>query len=317
MAKKITGIVKLQLPAGKANPSPPVGPALGQHGVNIMGFCKEFNAATQAQAKEGLIVPVLITIYSDRSFTFIVKTPPAAILIKKALGLHTEKKKGSGAHNPGKEKVGKLTRRQLEQMAKTKFDETVDVSIRLGVDPKHADQMVRGAVVLPHGIGKTVRVAVFAKGDKAREAQEAGADTVGEADLAAKVQEGWLDFDVAIATPDMMGVVGRLGKVLGPRGLMPNPKVGTVTADVARAVREAKAGKVEFRVEKAGIVHVPVGRISFDAKKLLDNTNAILETILRARPATAKGTYLKGVSISTTMGPGIRLDAAAITAAHK
>src|SRR6266849_2385264 len=239
-------MVKLQLPAGKANPSPPVGPALGQHGVNIMQFCKEFNAATQAQAKEGLIVPVLITIYSDRSFTFVVKTPPAAILIKKALGLHTEKKKGSGAHNPGKEK----------------FDETVDVAIRLGVDPKHADQMVRGAVVLPHGIGKTVRVAVFAKGDKAREAQEAGADTVGEADLAAKVQEGWLDFDVAIATPDMMGVVGRLGKVLGPRGLMPNPKVGTVTADVSRAVREAKAGKVEFRVEKAGIVHVPVGKAS-------------------------------------------------------
>jgi len=201
--------------------------------------------------------------------------------------------------------------------AKKKFDETVDVAIRLGVDPKHADQMVRGAVVLPHGIGKTVRVAVFAKGDKAREAQEAGADTVGEADLAAKVQEGWLDFDVAIATPDMMGVVGRLGKVLGPRGLMPNPKVGTVTADVSRAVREAKAGKVEFRVEKAGIVHVPVGKASFDASKLLDNVNAILETILRARPATAKGIYLKGVSMSTTMGPGIRLDAAAITAAHK
>ena len=145
----------------------------------------------------------------------------------------------------------------------------------------------------------------------------AGADTVGEADLAAKVQEGWLDFDVAIATPDMMGVVGRLGKVLGPRGLMPNPKVGTVTADVSRAVREAKAGKVEFRVEKAGIVHVPVGKASFDASKLLDNVNAILETILRARPATAKGIYLKGVSMSTTMGPGIRLDAAAITAAHK
>src|SRR5262244_1980365 len=169
-----------------------------------------------------------------------------------------------------------------------KFDESVDLSLRLGVDPKHADQMVRGAVVLPHGIGKTVRVAVFAKGDRAREAQEAGADTVGAEDLAAKVQEGWLDFDVAIATPDMMGVVGRLGKVLGPRGLMPNPKVGTVTADVARAVREAKAGKVEFRVEKAGIVHVPVGKASFDAKRLLDNVNAILDTIIRAKPATAK-----------------------------
>src|SRR6058998_3685759 len=204
----------------------------------------------------------------------------------------------------------------LKAMPGAKFDESVDLSLRLGVDPKHADQMVRGAVVLPHGIGKTVRVAVFAKGDKAREAQEAGADTVGAEDLAAKVQEGWLDFDVAIATPDMMGVVGRLGKVLGPRGLMPNPKVGTVTADVTRAVREAKAGKVEFRVEKAGIVHVPVGRASFEAKKLQDNVNAILETILRARPATAKGTYLKGVTISTTMGPGIKLDAQAIANAH-
>ncbi|MFL5366818.1 MAG: 50S ribosomal protein L1 [Myxococcales bacterium] len=203
------------------------------------------------------------------------------------------------------------------QTAKKKFDETVDVAIRLGVDPKHADQMVRGAVVLPHGIGKTVRIAVFAKGDKAREAQEAGADTVGAEDLAAKVQEGWLDFDVAIATPDMMGVVGRLGKVLGPRGLMPNPKVGTVTADVTRAVREAKAGKVEFRVEKAGIVHVPVGKASFDVKRLTDNVNAILDTVMRAKPATAKGTYLKGISLSTTMGPGIRVDTAALSALHK
>ena len=176
---------------------------------------------------------------------------------------------------------------------------------------------MRGAVVLPHGMGKTVKLAVFAKGDKAREAQEAGADIVGAEDLAAKVQEGWLEFDVAIATPDMMGVVGRLGKVLGPRGLMPNPKVGTVSMDIARAIKEQKAGKVEFRVEKAGIVHVPIGKASFEAKKLRDNVNAILETILRAKPATAKGTYLKGVSMSTTMGPGIRLDAAAISAAHK
>jgi large subunit ribosomal protein L1 len=203
------------------------------------------------------------------------------------------------------------------QVNNKKFDETVDVAIKLGVDPKHADQMVRGAVVLPHGIGKTVRVAVFAKGDKAREASEAGADTVGAEDLAAKVQEGWLEFDVAIATPDMMGVVGRLGKVLGPRGLMPNPKVGTVTADVSRAVRESKAGKVEFRAEKAGIVHVPVGKASFDPKRLQDNVNAILDTIIRAKPATAKGVYLKGVTISTTMGPGIKLDAQAIANAHK
>src|SRR5689334_24717878 len=205
----------------------------------------------------------------------------------------------------------------LKAMPPAKFDESVDLSFRLGVDPKHADQMVRGAVVLPHGIGKTVRVAVFAKGDKAREATDAGADVVGAEDLAAKVQEGWMEFDVAIATPDMMGVVGRLGKVLGPRGLMPNPKVGTVTADVSRAVREAKAGKVEFRVEKAGIVHVPVGRASFDPKRLQDNVNAILDTIIRAKPATAKGVYLKGVTLSTTMGPGIKLDPGAITAAHK
>ena len=205
----------------------------------------------------------------------------------------------------------------LKAMPGAKFDESVDLSFRLGVDPKHADQMVRGAVVLPHGIGKTVRVAVFAKGEKEREAREAGADVIGAEDLVEKVQGGFMDFDTTIATPDLMGQVGRLGKVLGPRGLMPNPKLGTVTFDIARAVREAKAGKVEFRVEKAGIVHVPVGKASFEAKKLLDNVNAILETILRARPATAKGTYLKGVSLSTTMGPGIRLDAAAITAAHK
>jgi large subunit ribosomal protein L1 len=233
------------------------------------------------------------------------------------------------SHKPGKkyEAAAKQVEVKPYQLAEavtlvqkikfTKFDETVEVHMRLGVDPKHADQMVRGAVVLPHGIGKTVREAVFAKGDKARVAQDAGADTVGAEDLAAKVQEGWLEFDVAIATPDMMGVVGRLGKVLGPRGLMPNPKVGTVTADVSRAVREAKAGKVEFRVEKAGIVHVPVGKASFDAKKLLDNVNAIVDTVMRAKPATAKGQYLKSISLSTTMGPGIRLDTAAITAAHK
>jgi large subunit ribosomal protein L1 len=200
---------------------------------------------------------------------------------------------------------------------KKKFDESVDVAIRLGVDPKHAEQMVRGAVVLPHGLGKTVRVAVFAKGDKAKEAEAAGADVVGAEDLAAKVQEGWLEFDQAIATPDMMGVVGRLGKVLGPRGLMPNPKVGTVTTDVARAIREIKAGKVEFRVEKAGIVHAPIGKVSFDVNKLKDNVTALLEVIIKAKPAAAKGIYLKGVTISTTMGPGIKLDASAIANTYK
>jgi len=190
-----------------------------------------------------------------------------------------------------------------------KFDEAVDLSIRLGVDPKHADQMVRGAVVLPHGIGKTVRVAVFAKGEKEREAREAGADVVGAEDLVERIQGGWMEFDTAVATPDLMGQVGRLGKVLGPRGLMPNPKLGTVTFDVARAVREAKAGKIEFRVDKAGNVHVPIGRKSFPAEQLHANAMAMLEAIMRAKPAAAKGQYLRSLTVSSTMGPGARVDA--------
>ena len=197
----------------------------------------------------------------------------------------------------------------LKAMPGTKFDESVDLSIRLGVDPKHADQMVRGAVVLPHGVGKTVRVAVFAKGEKEREAREAGADVVGAEDLVEKVQGGFMDFDTTIATPDLMGQVGRLGKVLGPRGLMPNPKLGTVTFDIGRAVREAKAGKVEFRVDKAGNVHVPVGKRSFAAEQLVANAMAVIEAIVRAKPAAAKGTYLRSMTVSTTMGPGIRIDA--------
>jgi large subunit ribosomal protein L1 len=204
----------------------------------------------------------------------------------------------------------------VKETAVRKFDESVDAAINLGVDPKHADQVVRGAVVLPHGMGKSVKVAVFAKGDKAREAQEAGADLVGAEDLAAKIQEGFMDFDKIIAAPDMMGVVGRLGKILGPRGLMPNPKVGTVTQDLARAVKEQKAGKVEFRVEKAGIVHVPFGKASFPAEKLKENFNAIMEIIFKAKPQTAKGVYLKNVTVSTTMGPGIKLDTQEITAQH-
>jgi large subunit ribosomal protein L1 len=198
-----------------------------------------------------------------------------------------------------------------------KFDQTVDVAINLGVDPKHADQMVRGAVVLPNGIGKTVRVAVFAKGEKQREAQDAGADVVGEADLAKRIEEGFMDFDTVIATPDMMGVVGRLGKVLGPRGLMPNPKVGTVTADLAKAIRDAKGGKVEFRAEKAGIVHAPVGKASFPAEKLTENFNALMELVMKLKPSTAKGVYLKGATISATMTPGIKLDVQEIGARHK
>jgi len=188
------------------------------------------------------------------------------------------------------------------------------VAVRLGVDPRHADQMVRGAVVLPHGLGKEVRVLVFAKGEKEKEAREAGADYVGSDDLVAKIQEGWFDFDTAIATPDMMGVVGKIGKLLGPRGLMPNPKVGTVTFDVGRAVKESKSGKVEFRVEKAGIVHAPVGKASFGTDLLKENLLALVDALVKAKPSAAKGTYIKKISVSSTMGPGVRLDIADVTA---
>ncbi len=197
----------------------------------------------------------------------------------------------------------------VKQAPAAKFDESVDLSLRLGVDPKHADQMVRGAIVLPHGIGKAVRVAVFAKGDKEREAREAGADVVGAEDLVEKIQGGFMDFDSTIATPDLMGQVGRLGKVLGPRGLMPNPKLGTVTFDVGRAVREVKAGKVEFRVDKAGNVHVQVGKKSFPQENLVANAMALLEAVVKAKPAASKGVYLRSLTLSTTMGPGIPVDA--------
>jgi large subunit ribosomal protein L1 len=190
-----------------------------------------------------------------------------------------------------------------------KFDETVELALRLGVDPRHADQNVRGTVSLPHGTGKTVRVAVFAKGEKAKEAEEAGADFVGADDLVNKVKdENWTDFDRAVATPDMMGAVGRIGKILGPRGLMPNPKVGTVTMDVARVVRELKAGQVEFRVEKAGIVQVGIGKVSFGAEKLLDNVRTVIASVVRAKPSTAKGQYIRTAYVSSTMGPGVPID---------
>lgn len=196
-----------------------------------------------------------------------------------------------------------------------KFDETVELSMRLGVDPKHADQMVRGTVVLPHGLGKTIRVVVIGSGDKVREGREAGADEVGGDDLVQKIQGGWLEFDAVVATPDVMKSVGRLGKVLGPRGLMPNPKTGTVTLDVARAVREVKAGKVEFRVDKAGIIHCPVGKVSFEANKLAENAHALITSVLKAKPATAKGRYVKSVVVSSTMGPGVPIDLASVEAA--
>lgn len=196
----------------------------------------------------------------------------------------------------------------IKKTASAKFDETVEVAVKLGVDPKHADQQVRGAVVLPFGTGKTKRVLVFAKGEKAKEAETAGADFVGAEDLVAKIQGGWADFDVAVATPDMMGMVGRLGKILGPRGLMPNPKVGTVTLDVTRAINEIKAGKIEYRTDKAGNIHAPIGKASFEYEKLLKNFRTLIDTLMKAKPSAAKGTYMRSITISTTMGPGIKVN---------
>jgi large subunit ribosomal protein L1 len=193
-----------------------------------------------------------------------------------------------------------------------KFDETIDMAVRLGVDPRHADQMVRGTVVLPNGLGKEVKVLVFAKGEKENEAKEAGADFVGSDDLVEKIQGGWFGFDRVVATPDMMGAVGKIGKILGPRGLMPNAKTGTVTFDLARAIQELKAGKIDFRVEKAGIVHAPMGKVSFGVEKIIQNMTAFLETIIRLKPSSSKGTYLKTIAISTTMGPGIKIDTAVV-----
>ncbi len=213
------------------------------------------------------------------------------------------------------EKVDRSKRYSFEEAVKlaldcafANFDETVDLAVRLGVDPRHADQMVRGTVVLPNGVGKKVRVAVFAKGEKEKEATEAGADYVGADDLVEKVQGGWLEFDKAIATPDMMSSVGKLGRILGPRGMMPNAKLGTVTFDVAKAIQEIKAGKIDFKVEKAGIVHAPMGKVSFGPDKLIENIAAFMDTILRLKPPSSKGTYLRSIAISTTMGPGIKVD---------
>ena len=213
-----------------------------------------------------------------------------------------EKIEGQKKHN-----FGEAIKMAIES-SYVKFDETVDVAVRLGVDPRHADQMVRGTVVLPNGLGKEVKILVFAKGEKEKEALEAGADFVGNDDLIQKIQGGWFGFDKAVATPDVMGSVGKIGKLLGPRGLMPNAKTGTVTFDVARAVSELKAGKIDFRVEKAGIVHAPMGKVSFGVEKIAQNVAAFLETIMRLKPISSKGTYLKGIAISTTMGPGIKID---------
>lgn len=205
----------------------------------------------------------------------------------------------------------------VKEMASAKFDETVEIHIKLGVDPRHADQQVRGTVSLPHGTGKTRKVLVFAKGDKIKEAEEAGADFVGGGELAEKIQGGWFDFDIAVATPDMMSVVGKLGKILGPRGLMPNPKSGTVTFDIERTISELKAGRIEYRVDKNAIIHVPIGRVSFDVEKLQENLNVCTEALLKARPASAKGQYMRTVSICSTMGPGVKVSPLLLMAVNK
>jgi large subunit ribosomal protein L1 len=215
---------------------------------------------------------------------------------------------------PGKEYSLEEAVGLVKKMAYTKFDETVDLAFNLGIDPRKSDQMVRGTVVLPHGSGKSVRVLVFAKGEKEKEARDAGADFVGAEDLVEKITKGWLDFDKVVATPDIMGVVGKLGKVLGPRGLMPNPKLGTVTFDVGKAVREIKAGKVEYKAEKAGVVQVPIGKVSFDEQKLIENAKAIIESVNKAKPSTSKGKYVKKLSISSTMGPGLKVDPGSVSA---
>ncbi|MBE3591274.1 MAG: 50S ribosomal protein L1 [Firmicutes bacterium] len=203
---------------------------------------------------------------------------------------------------------------KVKELARAKFDETIEVAVRLGVDPRHADQMVRGAVALPHGTGKPVRVIAFAKGEKAKEAQAAGADEVGAEELAKKIEDGWLEFDVAVATPDMMGTVGKLGRILGPRGLMPNPKSGTVTFDIGQAVKEIKAGKIEYRTDRAGIVHAPIGKASFTVEQLEENFRALMEALVRAKPAAAKGQYIRSVAVSSTMGPAVRIVPSRVTA---
>ncbi len=205
----------------------------------------------------------------------------------------------------------------VKEMSSTKFDETVEVHIKLGVDPRHADQQVRGTVSLPHGTGKTRKVLVFAKGDKQKEAENAGADYVGAEELAVKIQGGWFDFDVAVATPDMMAVVGKLGKILGPRGLMPNPKAGTVTFDIERTINELKAGRIEYRVDKTAIIHAPIGRVSFEIDKLMDNLNSFAEALIKARPAAAKGQYMRSVTVCSTMGPGVKINPLVLMAANR
>ena len=380
MAKKVQGYVKLQVPAGSANPSPADRPRARSAGRQHHGVLQAVQCA-DPEAEKGLPIPVVITVYSDRSFTFIMKTPPASVLIRKALGIE----KGSGT--PNTSKVGKISLKQLEEIAKTKtpdltplrisrppfapwralpaawastskasegalnmtvtakrikawksklvpgkaypidealglvkefakakFSESVDVAVNLGIDAAKSDQQVRGSTVMPHGIGKSVRVAVFTSGKNQEAAKAAGADIVGLEDLAEQVKAGNINFDVVIASPDAMRVVGQLGQILGPRGLMPNPKVGTVSPDVAGAVKNAKSGQVRYRVDKAGIVHCTIGKSAFEPLALRENLQALINDLQRAKPASSKGIYLKRVTLSSTMGPGVIVDHSTLTA---
>ena len=353
MAKEVAGLIKLQIKGGAANPSPPVGPALGSKGINIMGFCKEFNARTQDKA--GKILPVVITYYADKSFSFIIKTPPAAVQL-----LEAAKVKG-GSAQPNRKKVAsvtwdqvraiaedkmadlncftiesaiikkmsKLTKNQklvadkveagkayslkeaaelVKEITTTKFEASVDIDVRLGVDPRKANQMVRGVVSLPNGTGKVTRVLALCTPDQEAAAKEAGADYVGLDEYIDKIKQGWTDVDVIITMPSCMGKLGPLGRVLGPRGLMPNPKSGTVTMDVAKAVKEVKQGKIDFKVDKAGIVHASIGKITFTPEQIYGNAKEFLQTIIKLKPAAAKGTYMKSIFISSTMSAGIKID---------
>ena len=369
MAKEVAGLIKLQIKGGAANPSPPVGPALGSKGINIMGFCKEFNARTQDKA--GKVLPVVITYYNDKSFSFIIKTPPAAVQLMEAAKV----KGGSGEPNrkkvatvtwdqikaiaedkmpdlncftvesamrliagtarsmgitvKGDLKMSKLTKNQksvaekvetgkaytlaeasqlVKDITTTKFDASVDIDVRLGVDPRKANQMVRGVVSLPYGTGKVTRVLCLCTPDQEAAAKEAGADHVGLDEYVEKIKGGWTDIDVIITMPSCMGKLGPLGRVLGPRGLMPNPKSGTVTMDVAKAVKEVKQGKIDFKVDKAGIIHTSIGKVGMSAEQIFGNAKEFISTVIKLKPAAAKGTYIKSIFISSTMSKGIKID---------
>ena len=370
MAKEVAGLIKLQIKGGAANPSPPVGPALGSKGINIMDFCKAFNARTQDRA--GKVLPVIITYYTDKSYDFVVKTPPVAVQLMEAAKI-----KG-GSAEPNRKKVAEITWDQVRTIAQekmpdlncftvesamtlvagtarsmgitvkgefpgmskltknqklvadkieagkaytlkeaaslvkeittTKFDASVDIDVRLGVDPRKANQMVRGVVSLPNGTGKVTRVLCLCTPDAEAAAKEAGADYVGLDEYIEKIKGGWTDIDVIITMPSIMGKIGALGRILGPRGLMPNPKSGTVTMDVAKAVREVKQGKIDFKVDKTGIVHTSIGKVSFTAEMIAQNAKEFIATIIKLKPAAAKGTYVKSIYLSSTMSRGVKVD---------